>query len=819
MRKKYLSALLFGALLLASAGTFTSCSDYDDDIKNLQEQINTVVSDLESLKTKVDGLGGYVTDVKVENGKLVVTANGSTVSYDLPAGGSSEVANIEIKNGHLYVNGTDKGSVGSTVTVNENGELVIDGEVSDLKVGTEVIIKDSSNGMYTISIDGQTIQLPMASANIQIELPSATTFTETGANTGIQWGKAAKDIEWDGPLGDVKQGALLVGQISTINVDVVPAAFDLGATDLKLVDSEGNEAAVEVKAVAVETEGPATDTRAASSTGKWTLSVKPTAEATADNFATIYTYKEKNVAYALQVNGTVVTGYKFLVDTRTVSELSAVKALTANAGSVKYKGEAITGGLPVGDCTLTYDAAACADAYLKFEGTNVELAKKLGVEVNGMTVKVTEALTKYNGTLKATVYVLDVTGKVSSSSDVVIKAKKTTVDDAVTAEATAYKVAYEADGTLKNIEIDLGSLISDNMTNDEIEAVTAANQISFSIKDDMSDKFISSVRGLDATALRIKDDKVFTAATNSLAEATKLVIPTASIQTNAEVGSYTLVMTVKDAANGNEIKKFEFPISISLPTFDELFKKSAAWDGNTLKVVAPNSGSEVQYAITETLSSDVVNVVSKIGNFSCEFIENDDIKEAKLPAWDKSANRVKYTPTNLIVEGAYVPVEFTVIYNVGGKLDVKSTTSTLSLSTKYADAPLKFYAEGKEAAIELKTKPTAGSTIISAFKGEVGDKKDGAGLALIFNDAAKALISDGTALDNNLTITASFDAMAGSNATLQTVTDGNIKLDSSASIQAANGTPYTTVLTITIEEDNTHIKTTHTIPVKVSFND
>ena len=28
MRKKYLSALLFGALLFASAGTFTSCKDY-----------------------------------------------------------------------------------------------------------------------------------------------------------------------------------------------------------------------------------------------------------------------------------------------------------------------------------------------------------------------------------------------------------------------------------------------------------------------------------------------------------------------------------------------------------------------------------------------------------------------------------------------------------------------------------------------------------------------------------------------------------------------------------------------------------------------
>ena len=30
MNKKYLSALLFGAVLIASTGTFTSCKDYDE---------------------------------------------------------------------------------------------------------------------------------------------------------------------------------------------------------------------------------------------------------------------------------------------------------------------------------------------------------------------------------------------------------------------------------------------------------------------------------------------------------------------------------------------------------------------------------------------------------------------------------------------------------------------------------------------------------------------------------------------------------------------------------------------------------------------
>ncbi len=34
MNKKFLSAILFGALMVSSTGTFVSCKDYDDDIEN-----------------------------------------------------------------------------------------------------------------------------------------------------------------------------------------------------------------------------------------------------------------------------------------------------------------------------------------------------------------------------------------------------------------------------------------------------------------------------------------------------------------------------------------------------------------------------------------------------------------------------------------------------------------------------------------------------------------------------------------------------------------------------------------------------------------
>ena len=102
MRKKYLSALLFGALLFASAGTFTSCKDYDDDINNLQEQINTIASSLNDLKTKVESMGG-VKDVTFADGVLTVTTDAGSATYNIPD--KVGITKVELKDGVLYVDG------------------------------------------------------------------------------------------------------------------------------------------------------------------------------------------------------------------------------------------------------------------------------------------------------------------------------------------------------------------------------------------------------------------------------------------------------------------------------------------------------------------------------------------------------------------------------------------------------------------------------------------------------------------------------------------------------------------------------------------
>ncbi len=63
MNKKFLSAVLFGALMASSMGTFTSCKDYDDDIDDLWGAIDGKAS-IEDLKSKVSEMETALNEAK-----------------------------------------------------------------------------------------------------------------------------------------------------------------------------------------------------------------------------------------------------------------------------------------------------------------------------------------------------------------------------------------------------------------------------------------------------------------------------------------------------------------------------------------------------------------------------------------------------------------------------------------------------------------------------------------------------------------------------------------------------------------------------------
>ena len=60
MKRKYFSALLMGALTIASVSTFTSCKDYDDDISGLQSQIDELCSLLKVIFTPSETVSTFV---------------------------------------------------------------------------------------------------------------------------------------------------------------------------------------------------------------------------------------------------------------------------------------------------------------------------------------------------------------------------------------------------------------------------------------------------------------------------------------------------------------------------------------------------------------------------------------------------------------------------------------------------------------------------------------------------------------------------------------------------------------------------------------
>ena len=84
MNKKFLSAVLFGALLASTTGTFTSCKDYDDDINGLSERVDAIEKTLADLNTKFGSLA-YVKSVSFAGGELVVTdQDGKPERFSIP---------------------------------------------------------------------------------------------------------------------------------------------------------------------------------------------------------------------------------------------------------------------------------------------------------------------------------------------------------------------------------------------------------------------------------------------------------------------------------------------------------------------------------------------------------------------------------------------------------------------------------------------------------------------------------------------------------------------------------------------------------------
>ena len=841
MNKKFLSAILFGALMVSSTGTFVSCKDYDDDIDEINKELTDLKSKLSDLESKVNAGGAYVTKIEsVDGGFKVSVSDGTSYNLTVASAAAGSKVVIDDKTGEISI---DDKATGWFATTGEGEEAVdMTPYVKDGywylydKTAKEFVKSEYkaagnayavvANGICTLNIpdaDGkmQTIQLPTTSAAITgvqfIDVTSGA--VETDPEYALNYGVATKDnAKWDGPKGAITKDQLLVGTIEPLTLQVYPSSADLSNADIKLVGSDGTVAPVKVTATPFE----GVITKAASANGLWNLNIRPDETVTDKTIADAFKAETDNYAYALQINGNILTGYASEVTPADKASSAAANSLVAT--DVKYNTDELSSAkVPFGETvTLEFDGTKAYDAYLTPKSASeLELA---GVTIDGKTMSFTSTEKAAGKTVQFTVNFVNFKGETGTTFDITVNFEGATVDP----EAPVAAVKYTATDGAKPIIIDLGTTFTSlsAQTATALAAVTPTwNVISIDGKA-VATTDQSTANGKFAFAMTqvkyysdLKADGTPKTEVTAIDNADNLkkvkyaVFANTDYQTTAAPGAYVLNMTFVDGEN--ELKKVVAPVTISVPTFTDLFTKvTSVWNAdktvlNALLVGSSDATAAKQYVMT--------NAFKAVENSGADW-DNLTLTPKEMSISGTPTEVATYTKTGsilamadaLLKDGAVrgnVTVDGT--YLVKGKTDLKVEVPAFAVNfmSPFNDAVLNFYKGGKVADLNVAI-ASDGTGTIAKVDGAAGKE---AGLQLVAS-SEKVAVSNAMELfgatDDKFTFVVKGEGVpAGATAKLS---DGGIAL--TGMTYAPN---YSATLEMTVTALN-GIKTTITLPMTIN---
>lgn len=155
MRKRFYGALVLGSFLLAG-GVVTSCSDYDDDINNLNQRVDAVEKTLNDLKAAIEK-GVTINDIATtDNGIVIKTSKGD---FTIINGTSQAGCTVEIgPNGTWVINGKDTGKPSKGADGEDGKDGIIMNPMLKLIHGGKLkVIKRLTQAFHT----WQKVQLPL----------------------------------------------------------------------------------------------------------------------------------------------------------------------------------------------------------------------------------------------------------------------------------------------------------------------------------------------------------------------------------------------------------------------------------------------------------------------------------------------------------------------------------------------------------------------------------------------------------------------------------------------------------------------------------
>ncbi|MCS2844329.1 DUF4988 domain-containing protein [Bacteroides uniformis] len=164
MNKKFLSAILFGALMVGSTSTFVSCKDYDDDIDGLQEQIDANKKQIDDILAAINGKKFIESYAPVEGGYLLTFTGGETLTIKNGAQGEKGEQGLQGIQG-------PKGETGATI-------------VPKFKVDAEnywmISVDEGATYEYVLNDAGEKIKAAGSEANVEEAIGNYVKVDEEG---------------------------------------------------------------------------------------------------------------------------------------------------------------------------------------------------------------------------------------------------------------------------------------------------------------------------------------------------------------------------------------------------------------------------------------------------------------------------------------------------------------------------------------------------------------------------------------------------------------------------------------------------------------
>ena len=482
MNKKFLSAILFGALMVSSTGTFVSCKDYDDDIDNLQEQINKLAtkedmtSQIATLQAALDAAKTEAAAAKASAEQAVAKAN-SAESTATEAEKAAAQAALDAANAKAEA---IKAAQDEVAKVKAELEAAID---SKFEAEKEALAKTISELTETVTkLTGLTTDMITS-----IDLQTAEGFT---TQLDLNYYQIADNKTWGGKtsytFGKDMEGSFTVsaGEIfanpASLLVSVAPANAALPAEILSIVDSEGNSINDYINLTSSSYTDKLYKGARAASNGLYTVTAELKKDADKKAFAKLLddgktTSDKKYVAFAVAAtkeNRTVTSTYDVTIQSTTnsitkaieIDTRSTIKSSIEEEGTLKewngYKGltPSITATPNNEDCypvvdgeAFTIKVASKADAVATETSTSKVLASYVVVDIENKALSTTD---------KAAIKSLTITGDVNKvskenvfniaiggtySKGVVVPLKVVTID--YTGEETTNVVWVKAGGS------------------------------------------------------------------------------------------------------------------------------------------------------------------------------------------------------------------------------------------------------------------------------------------------------------------------------------------------------------------------------------